>query len=401
MTPYWAHSHRILRFPASRGPKNTHVREIYKQYGSVAKFGGSSCVARSSGYTHETAYLSYIEHEHDFSSLSQYNLSDFDEDDIALATQAVKDQVAKDSLSSYDALTDIVEMRQIPGLVRDVSKQVLRLLRILRRRYGREDMRRFAEPDFTREMRDLGRGALTAWREFSQTWMSYRYGLMPLVYSYRDVMKTIARGYDVTNKKSQTVSARPTNVVLPNPSLKYALSRQEGSVTIRACSFQQFTYQELSRLSGFSFNPLQTAWEEVPYSFVIDWFVNVGDYITAHTAQTLANSRQACISRRESSVKSTYIHYPVQNLSVTHSNSFNTPWLGTSPPAAGTLPNQVLPEEEQLVYQDVTETYNRSVYDLRDVPLRWNPSLSWRRMVDTAVISNNLLRSAMRSIRNR
>ena len=31
-------------------------------------------------------------------------------------------------------------------------------------------------------------------------------------------------------------------------------------------------------------NPLLTAWEKVPYSFVVDWFIPIGDFIAQYSA---------------------------------------------------------------------------------------------------------------------
>lgn len=46
-------------------------------------------------------------------------------------------------------------------------------------------------------------------------------------------------------------------------------------------------------------NPLQTAWELVPFSFVIDWFVNVGDHISALGMFTGLEVRNGFTSRLE------------------------------------------------------------------------------------------------------
>jgi hypothetical protein len=45
-------------------------------------------------------------------------------------------------------------------------------------------------------------------------------------------------------------------------------------------------------LSGFtSLNPASIAWENVPYSFVVDWFVDIGGYMRAAETAMLFRSR--------------------------------------------------------------------------------------------------------------
>jgi hypothetical protein len=49
-------------------------------------------------------------------------------------------------------------------------------------------------------------------------------------------------------------------------------------------------------------NPLVVAWELIPFSFVADWFIQVGDYLTALTALQGLTVRKALHSRRDSIV---------------------------------------------------------------------------------------------------
>jgi len=43
----------------------------------------------------------------------------------------------------------------------------------------------------------------------------------------------------------------------------------------------------------FQVNPILTAWEIIPYSFVIDWFVNVGTYLESMSFLSLATNYTA------------------------------------------------------------------------------------------------------------
>jgi hypothetical protein len=46
-------------------------------------------------------------------------------------------------------------------------------------------------------------------------------------------------------------------------------------------------------IPDFQFNPFQTAWELIPYSFVLDWFLSVGKSISAASFLTLQSDYQA------------------------------------------------------------------------------------------------------------
>jgi len=43
--------------------------------------------------------------------------------------------------------------------------------------------------------------------------------------------------------------------------------------------------------------------------------------------------------------------------------------------------------------------YSRGLFYVGDAHLGWNPSLNWRRLLDSGVMSLNLIRSLMRSFR--
>lgn len=82
------------------------------------------------------------------------------------------------------------------------------------------------------------------------------------------------RGTDTTDQNS------PASGILPPFSLK---QRFQTSYRARAV----VTFNTFGRASAFSFgNPAQIAWELVPYSFVLDWVLPIGDYLSALDALT-------------------------------------------------------------------------------------------------------------------
>lgn len=232
-------------------------------------------------------------------------------------------------------------------------------------------------------------------RKLGSEWMGYRYGVMPLVYSYRDAQKLLRRGKATYNRKVRKVYPVSSGVTFPPNTTTYLWSEVVGDITFRAQVFQYFRWVEAARFAGLGMNPLRTAWELIPYSFVVDWFVNVGDYITRRTSQPLSTMSWACISRRSSYTKQYWVHYKNEDKTVTFANRLPTGWIGGTPPAT---PSRVIsrPEENQLYKQEEVQSYERTLFPLSGAQLSYKPSLNWKRGVDSAVMANNQLRGVIR-----
>lgn len=379
--------HLVRRYDGATG----HRR--FYQYGCIAKEGGSTCHRVIQNVTDSGVLYSYWYNvRHDYSSYSNYITNVFDPDELADAVNQVKADAVLEAQSSYDILTDIAEMREVPSLFNSMTRDVLSVLKFMRRNWGRN----LLHNSWNIPVWQLRKHPDRAMRKLGDWWMSYRYGIMPLIYSAQDILKTIDRGCDVETRKHLHIAPVDTNVPLPDSSSTYTRTRIDGNITIRAAIYQHFESTEISRISGLGFNPFVTAWELVPYSFVFDWFLNVGDYIAAKTNQIWAQKKWACLSRREQYKVITEVHLPMQDKSISIANHTCTNWTGAQPDAT---PPVILSNPEgyfPLTTVDV-DSYNRWVFDVFDVPLRFKPRLKWRRMIDSGVMSLNLLRNLMRS----
>jgi len=231
---------------------------------------------------------------HDYTQFPEYVVHGFDDAEISQALGSVQNEVTIEALNSYDLLTEIGEFKDTPRMLNSMSRDVLSILRGMRNRHGRDLMRRCA---FT-SPRQLLRSLNKAVRKLGEEWMAYRYGIMPIIYSCQDLMKTLDRGQSVETRKSKSVSPTDLGVSLPGSTSTFLRTRIEGNITIRGNIFQHFTSQDMARISSVGMNPLVTAWELIPYSFVIDWFLNAGDYIAAKTGQSWSSKKWACLSQR-------------------------------------------------------------------------------------------------------
>lgn len=124
-------------------------------------------------------------------------------------------------------------------------------------------------------------------------WLEYRYGWMPLVYDIVDTLKAI-HADDMRASGPNTVkTARGKADTTYNRST--ALTSNVGGITslgVRSETHEYsirgyILYRDLlggvfRRLNDFGlFDVPRAAWELVPLSFVVDWFVPVGDYLAA------------------------------------------------------------------------------------------------------------------------
>lgn len=367
--------------------------DVYEQYGNVHKVG-TVCTPFVDRVEHSgPVYTSYNEqtHQHPY---TEYVVNGFDTNEMSNARLSLMDEVSTQALCSYDALTELAEAREIPELIHSSARDLSKMLSNLIRYFGRNTMRRA----FRMRPRDLLRHPDRILKDLGNWWMRYRYGVMPLAYSVRDVIKVIHRGQDVRFHSKRVVSPKPTGVSLPPSTTNYRKTEYEGSITYSASIFQHYMWTMAAHFQGVSMNPLVTAWELIPYSFVMDWFVNVGDYIIRRTSSSMAQWNFASISQRDNYTKKTWAHLKADPKTVSYTNVLPVLWYGAAPPTntSTTIPR---PEELQLLSEEVTNSYSRGPFDIHAAQLYYKPNLNWRRLIDSAAMSLNLLRGLITSLR--
>jgi hypothetical protein len=118
----------------------------------------------------------------------------------------------------------------------------------------------------------------------SQDWLMYQYGVKPLINDINGIVDTFAKEehqiFDV--KKG---SKRSLSLILEDTDVSYGVCRAHvrvklfSQVEVKYKTRLQATFvtRSLAKL-GFG-NPAQLGWELFPYSFVMDWFIPVGNYI--------------------------------------------------------------------------------------------------------------------------
>lgn len=125
-------------------------------------------------------------------------------------------------------------------------------------------------------------------RATASNWLQLQYGWKPLLSDIHEGMVFVdhhLRYPTVHRVHAQRFAEGRMSGILSN--LDYEHSTK---IPIRVVSSRRLTATltevDVVRLSGLT-DPLSIAWELVPYSFIVDWFIPIGDYLSA---RGLANS---------------------------------------------------------------------------------------------------------------
>lgn len=144
-------------------------------------------------------------------------------------------------------------------------------------------------------------------------WLMYRYGISPLINDMatitaalkadlpKDLSRISTRGKSEAYKTSSTVLSSSTNA----QTTTYVRDSVHQCV-VRAVSLDE-TVVDLFDSAGITFKGLITLpWELVPYSFVADWFTNVGDIIGSAVPAPGWKQLGSCLTTQQT-IRSDYI----------------------------------------------------------------------------------------------
>lgn len=178
--------------------------------------------------------------------------------------------------SVYDITTEIAELPSLIGSIIEMLKKALLFYRETRQKVKLLKRNPKTVADLPAEIAKL--------------WMTYRYGVQPIAYSVADALTQLEMS-GVLYRTVRRGQAHALDVACPGWSFASPLK-----VTERAWGKGRFA--AASNLNGLGVNPFVTAWELIPLSFVVDWFLNVGDLISALVPSVDFEERQFTRSTR-------------------------------------------------------------------------------------------------------
>lgn len=130
-------------------------------------------------------------------------------------------------------------------------------------------------------------------RDVAKGWLSWQYGWKPLM---SDIFGIADESVRIVLNAVERIQTRVTLPILDDVIVQQVggatcnvsrKGRGKQSCTI-SCKLEIPSF-DLTRWS--SLNPVSLTWELIPYSFVIDWFVDVGSYLRNLETAMLYNSR--------------------------------------------------------------------------------------------------------------
>lgn len=184
--------------------------------------------------------------------------------DLLDASYDVQKAAAAIYSKGHDTLTFIAELHKVRGMLSNT------VYKILNRRLLTKNIH----------------------KSISQLWLEWRYGWRTLIYDLQDLNEAVTtfddqrkryterRGYGYYHSRSDAIDfTTGTNGLIS--------IHDEWADNIRI-SARGVVSADITP-SKFSGNPARTAWELVPWSFVVDWFVNIGQAIEAASFLTFAS----------------------------------------------------------------------------------------------------------------
>lgn len=208
----------------------------------------------------------------------------------------VTDVTGDANRKTLDILTALAEMPETLRMIINACKEVLRLYRDVKKGELRwinkskrirleydEALRQLSKAERNSELskrqaklrrkqllKDMKKQLEEVASAISALWLTYRYGIMPNVYLIEDAFKTNENlktiFFEFTATESNTLSG-------PNSAFSSTID----------CKHKHFIKRKLKPGLGanLSANIGTTVWELIPLSFVVDWFINIGNFISS------------------------------------------------------------------------------------------------------------------------
>ncbi|DAD51694.1 TPA_asm: maturation protein [ssRNA phage Esthiorhiza.4_19] len=189
------------------------------------------------------------------------------------AYEALKGKVYTDAQLGVD----FVEYRQALGMMASSATTLINVARKIRR------------GDFLGAKHALGMKILpkdvSIRKSFANNWLEFHFGWEPLVrdiYDAAEVMNNPLKAFSRARGAGSNVDTGSYS----EHNVNYNRSEfwRRSYYAVQGLTVDRITNSTLHALDQFGvINPVEIAWELVPFSFVVDWFVNVGQVLNSYS----------------------------------------------------------------------------------------------------------------------
>ena len=122
-------------------------------------------------------------------------------------------------------------------------------------------------------------------KSVSEKWLAYQYGWKPLMNDIYDAHQLIQKGFREKSQLACNVRNLEDHYERRVDDGAGGYEKVTSTAKFSMKVFYSISDSELSKLGQMGLiNPLSVAWEVVPFSFVVDWFLPVGNFLEAITA---------------------------------------------------------------------------------------------------------------------
>lgn len=197
-------------------------------------------------------------------------------------SQAMEDAALNQALSNLKGMrvdlgTAFGERKATAKMLGNTATNIARAVKALRRGNVRDAMRSLGMATD----RGMPRGS-----NWTNNWLALQYGWKPLLSDCYGAVQALSKlpgdRWRVTAKGFKSESSFPSFQVTPGGSSPTGYRSQATLKRLAFCRIDALSSNDL--VQSFSslgvLNPLNVAWELVPYSFVVDWFLPIGDWLS-------------------------------------------------------------------------------------------------------------------------
>lgn len=129
-----------------------------------------------------------------------------------------------------------------------------------------------------------GRAQFGISKNFFSTYLEWQYGWKPLANSLIHSVETMKKAFNPPMLTSAIRTIRETHSGTRKPGGYHEQSASRVTESATCCLYGQLDDRYRYAAQGLGLNPLTTAWELVPWSFLVDWCLPVGNTLEALTS---------------------------------------------------------------------------------------------------------------------